>query len=65
MLVPNVALVLMVNICNFVVKRVLIDLGSSSEVMYSNLYEKLKAFIPAKKVRAIDAPIYNFSGEPV
>lgn len=33
--------------------------------MYSNLYEKLKAFILAKKVRATDAPIYSFSGETV
>lgn len=61
----NDALVLMVNIYNFDVKRVLIDPDSSSKVMYSNLYEQRKAYIPAKKVKAIDAPIYSFSGEPV
>lgn len=61
----NDALVLMINICNFDVKRILIDPGSSLEVMCLNLYEKLKTFIPAKNVRAIDAPIYIFSGEPI
>lgn len=61
----NDALVLMVNIFNFNVMRVLIDPCSYFEVMYLNLYDKLKKYIPAKNVRAIDAPIYSFSGEPV
>ena len=34
----NDALVLTVNICNYDVRRVLIDMGSSSEVMYLNAY---------------------------
>lgn len=46
----NDALVLMVNICNYDVMRVLIDPGSSSEVMYLNLYDKLRCIIPRKNV---------------
>lgn len=46
----NDALVLMVNIYNFVIKRVLIDLGNSSEVLYLNLYNKLQHYIPRKVV---------------
>lgn len=61
----NDALILIVNIYNFDVMRVLIHPGSSSEVMYLNLYDKLEKYIPIKNVCAIDAPIYSFSGEPV
>lgn len=37
----NNALALMVNICNFDIKRVLTDHGGSSEVVYLNLYNQL------------------------
>lgn len=61
----NDALVLRVNICNFDVMRVLIDPKSSSEVIYLNLYEKLKKFIPANNVRVTNALIYSFSSDPL
>lgn len=61
----NDVLVLMVNIYNYDVMRVLIDPGSLLEVMYLNLSDKLKHFIPKKNVRTINAPIYSFSGEPI
>ena len=61
----NDALVRMVNICNYDVKRVLIDLGSSFEIMYLNLYNRLQPYIPKKAIRSVDMPIYNFSGEAV
>ena len=61
----NDALVLTVNICSYDVRRVLIDLGSSSEVMYLNAYNRLQKYIPKKDIRAVDAPIYSFSGDPV
>ncbi|KAM7502432.1 hypothetical protein LguiB_001336 [Lonicera macranthoides] len=61
----NDALVIMANICNFDVKRVLIDPGSSSEVMYLKAYNELKPFISNKSVRQVDSPIYSFSGDAV
>ena len=61
----NDALVLKVNICSYDVRMVLINLGSSSEVMYLNVYNQLRRFILKKDIRAVDAPIYSFSGEPV
>ena len=59
----NDALVLTIDINIFDVKRVLIDPGSSSEIMYDSLFEKLK--LPAAQVRSTDAPIFSFSGEAV
>ena len=59
----NDALVLTVNINTFDVKRVLIDLGSSSEITYHSLFEKLK--LPATQIRSVDAPIFSFNGEAV
>lgn len=44
----NDALVLTVNINTFNVKRVLIDPGSSSDIMYHSLFEKLK--LPSSQV---------------
>lgn len=38
----NDALVIKVNINTFDVKRILIDPGSSSEIMYHSLFKKLK-----------------------
>ena len=61
----NDALVLTINICSFDVKRVLIDPGSSSEVMYLNAYNQLRRFIPKRDIRPVEAPIYSFSGDPV
>ncbi|KAM7462877.1 hypothetical protein LguiA_030998 [Lonicera macranthoides] len=46
-------------------KKVLIDLGSSSEVMYIIAYNHLQHFIPRKNVKSVDASIYSFSGDPV
>lgn len=61
----NDALVLMVNISNYDVKKVLIGLGSSSEVIYLNLYDKLQPLFLKKTIRSVDMHIYSFSGEPV
>lgn len=61
----NNALVMMVSICNYDVKRVLIDTGSSSNVMYLNAYNQLHRFNPKKTVRTVDALIYSLNGQPV
>ena len=59
----NDTLVLTVNINTWDVCRVLVDPGSSSEVMYKNLYDKLK--LPRNKIRTVDMPVFSFSGQPV
>ena len=59
----NDALVLIVNINTFDVKRVLIDPGSSSKIMYHSIYKKLK--LPSSQVRSEDTPVFNFSGKAV
>lgn len=61
----NNALIMMVNILNCDVKRMLIDPGSSSKVMYLNAYNQLHQFIPRNNGWTINALIYSFSGEPV
>lgn len=61
----NDVLVLTVNVCNYDVKRVLINHGSSAEVMYLNAYNQLRMFIPSKNVQFINTPIYSFSGDHV
>lgn len=59
----NDALVLTVNINTFDIKRLLIDPGSSFEIMYHSLYKKLE--LPASQVRITNMPVFSFSGEAV
>ena len=44
-------------------QHVLVDPGSSSEVMYKNLYDKLK--LPRNKIRLVDMPIFSFTEQLV
>lgn len=46
----NDALVLIVNINTFDVKRVLIDLGSSLKIMYHNMFKQLK--LPPSQIKS-------------
>lgn len=59
----NDTLVLTVNINTFDVKKVLIDPGSSLEIMYHRMFEKLRP--PASLIQSADSLIFNFSGETV
>lgn len=61
----NDVLALMVNINNFDAKRVLIDPGSCSEIMYLNMYSQLKPRLLRKAVRSVDMPVYSFSEEAI
>lgn len=47
----------------FDVKGVLIDLGSLSEIMYHNMFEKLKLL--ASQIKSADSPVFSFIGEVV
>lgn len=59
----NNALVITVNMNTFDVKMVLIDSGSSLEIMYNTMFQKLN--LPPSKIKNVDSPILNFSREVV
>lgn len=57
----NDALVLTIHISTFEVNRILIDIGSSSKIMYNNLFKKLN--LPPSQVKEADMPVFSFSGK--
>lgn len=59
----NDALVVTVQILTHLVKRVLVDQGSSAEIMYLSLLKELK--IPESSLVPTDVPLIGFSGTPV
>ncbi|KAK3009884.1 hypothetical protein RJ639_011692 [Escallonia herrerae] len=56
-------LVITVKAGNFDVKRVLIDNGSSAEILFHDAFEKMN--IPTDRLRKMDTPLYGFSNHPV
>lgn len=59
----NDALVLTMNINTWDVRRVFVNPGSLSKVMYKNLYNKLK--FPTNKIRPMDTLVFSFNGQLV
>jgi len=51
-------MVITLEIENFAVKNVLIDQGSSVDILYWTTYQKLQ--LPAKAMIPYDEPIYNY-----
>ncbi|KAK3023717.1 hypothetical protein RJ639_042727 [Escallonia herrerae] len=56
-------LVVTIKAGNFDVKRVLIDNGSSAEILFHDAFEKMN--IPTDRLRKMEAPLYGFSNHPV
>ncbi|KAK2996935.1 hypothetical protein RJ639_026503 [Escallonia herrerae] len=56
-------LVITIKAGNFDVKRVLIDNGSSTEILFHDAFEKMN--IPTDRLRKMEAPLYGFSNHPV
>ena len=56
-------MVIIVEIENYAVKKVLIDQGSSVDILYWATYQKLQ--LPDTAMIPYDEPIYGFSGEQV
>jgi len=56
-------MVITVEIVNYAVKKVLIDQGSSVDILYWATYQKLQ--LPDTAMVPYDEPIYGFSGEKV
>ncbi|KAK3037261.1 hypothetical protein RJ639_029673 [Escallonia herrerae] len=56
-------LVITVRAGNFDVKRVLIDNGSSAEILFYDVFKKMN--IPTDRLQKMDTPLYGFSNHPV
>ncbi|KAK2997598.1 hypothetical protein RJ639_025620 [Escallonia herrerae] len=56
-------LVITVRAGNFDEKRVLIDNGSSAEILFFDAFKKMN--IPTDRLRKMDTPLYGFSNHPV
>ncbi|KAK3018771.1 hypothetical protein RJ639_003318 [Escallonia herrerae] len=56
-------LVITVRAGNFDIKRVLIDNGSSAEILFYDAFKKMN--IPTDRLRKMDTPLYGFSNHPV
>ena len=57
------ALVVMLRIWGYDVKRVLVDQGSTVEVMYPDLYKELN--LKPEDLTAYDSPLVSFEGKTV
>ncbi|KAK3037243.1 hypothetical protein RJ639_030136 [Escallonia herrerae] len=56
-------LVITIKAGNFDVKRVLVNNGSSAEVLFYNAFKKMN--ISTDRLRKMDMPLYGFSNQPV
>ncbi|KAK3002434.1 hypothetical protein RJ639_021901 [Escallonia herrerae] len=56
-------LVITIKAGNFDVKRVLIDNGSSAEILFHDAFKKMN--IPTDRLQKMDTPLYGFSYHPV
>ncbi|KAK2999057.1 hypothetical protein RJ639_024268 [Escallonia herrerae] len=56
-------LVVTLRVGNFDVKRILVDNGSSAEVLFYEAFQRMN--IPSDRLRKIDMPLYGFSNHPV
>ncbi|KAK3035469.1 hypothetical protein RJ639_034439 [Escallonia herrerae] len=56
-------LVITIRAGNFDIKRVLIDNGSSAEILFHDAFKKMN--IPTDRLRKMDTPLYGFSNHPV
>ena len=53
----------MLNIEGFNTKRILVDNGSSANIIYLSAFRQLK--LDLKRLRPFDSPLINFSGDRV
>ena len=59
----NDPLVILLNIEEFNTKRILVDNGSSANIIYLSAFRQLKLYL--KRLRPFDSPLINFSGDRV
>ena len=59
----NDPLVIMLNIEGFNTKRILVDNGSSADIIYLPAFQQLK--LDLKRLRPFESPLISFSGDRV
>ena len=59
----NDLLVIMLNIERFNIKRILVDNGSSADIIYLPAFQQLK--LDPKRLRPFESPLVSFSGDKV
>ena len=59
----NDPLVIILNIEGFNTKRILVDNGSSADIIYLLDFQQLR--LDPKRLRPFDSPLVNFSGDRV
>ena len=59
----NDPLVIMLNIEGFNTKRILVDNGSSADIIYLPAFQQLK--LDPKRLRPFESPLVSFSGDKV
>ena len=59
----NDPLVIMLNIEGFNTKRILVDNGSSADIIYLLAYQQLK--LDPRRLRPFDSPFVSFNGDRV
>ena len=59
----NDPLVIMLNIEGFNTKRILVDNGSSADIIYLPAFQQLK--LDPKRLRSFESPLVSFSGDKV
>jgi hypothetical protein len=57
------ALAITVNIAGFTTRRVMVDNGSSADILYLPAYQQMK--LDKDKLRPMDAPLVGFTGDKV
>ena len=57
------ALVITMNIVGFTTKRVMVDNGSSVDILYLQTYQQMK--LDKEKMRPMEAPLVGFTGDKV
>ena len=59
----NDPLVIMLNIEGFTTKRILVDNGSSADIIYLPAFQQLK--LDLRRLHSFDSPLVSFSGDRV
>ena len=57
------ALVITINIAGFTTRRVMVDNGSSADILYLPAYQQMR--LDKDKLRPMDVPLVGFTGDKV
>ena len=60
----NDALVILARIANWQIKRVMVDIDASTNILFNHCYEQIKHTVQAR-LRPYDHDLYGFNGRPV